>query len=64
MYHILAWIFNILTLHIYHYKKVKYLDFLQIYICEEKSDIWLKSVRFQSDLGHFRYKNLTYLKDF
>ena len=29
-----------------------------------KSDIWLNSVRFQSDIGHFRPTNLTDLKNF
>ena len=38
--------------------------FFLTYICEGKSDIRQNLVRYQSDLGHFRSKNLTYFKDF
>ena len=38
--------------------------FFLTYIYEGKSDVRLNLVRYQSDIGHFRPKNLTYLKDF
>ena len=57
-------VFNIETLYISHRNMLNVSLFFLTNICEGKSDIRQNLVRYQSDLGHFRPKNLTYLKDF
>ena len=57
-------VFDIETLYINHQYVFNISLFFLTYICEGKSDIRQNLVRYQSDLCHFRPKNLTYFKDF